>query len=98
MELIKSLNEQFKVKDPVELAFESVANPESDMARIAEHWRGLLGRHPADFGMEHPDAEPDQMGQKQLVAGIGDDLEQLEYSPEDVNRMVPQVMRMVLER
>lgn len=98
MELIKSLNEQFKVKDPVELAFESVANPESDMARIAEYWRDILVGKPEDFGIQHPNAAPDQMGEEQLQAGIGDDLEQLEYSPEEVNRMVPQVMRMILER
>ena len=97
MELIKKLNEQFKVKDPVELAFESVANPESDMARIAEYVIDFLTGKPEDFGISDL-GTPDQMGEEQLRTMIGDDLEQLEYSPEDINRMVPQVMRMVLER
>lgn len=86
MELIRKLNEQFKVKDPVELALESVANPQRDMARIADYWREKI---------EMDSTDPDE---QMLIDAIGDDLEQLEYSPEDVERMVPQVMQMVLGR
>ena len=85
MELIKSFNDKLKVKDPVELAFESVADPSTDMARIAEHWREVR----ADI--------PD-MGEEELRTNIGNDLEMLEYNPEEVEQMIPQVMKMVLER
>ena len=85
MKLIKSLNKQFTVKDPVELAFESVENSESEISRIAEYWRDMVNERP-------------EMDEQELMAGIGDDLEQLEYSPEEINRMVPKVMRMVLGR
>lgn len=83
MELIKSFNDKLKVKDPVELAFESVANPQKDMARIAEYWREAMA--------DNPDMSGDE-----LQDGIGNDLEMLEYSPEDVERMLTQVLKMVL--
>ena len=83
MELIKSLNEQFKVKDPVELAFESVENPESDMTRIADHWRDAQAKNP-------------EMSEEELQAGIGNDLEMLEYSPEEVDKMLTQVLNMIV--
>ena len=84
MNLIKEMNEQLKVKDPVELAFESVANPESDMVRIADHWRDVMAKKP-------------NLSEEELQAGVGNDLEMLEYSPEEVDQMMTQVLNMVIE-
>lgn len=97
MSLIKSFNDTLKVKDPVELALESVANPQRDIARIAEYWRDVIEGKPEDFGYNPQTGSLDQMGEEKLLASIGNDLEMLEYSPEEVNQMISQVMQMVLE-
>ena len=84
MNLIKEMNEKLKVKDPVELALESVANPKGDMARIAEYWRDALKKKP-------------DMSEEELQAGVGNDLEMLEYSPEEIDQMMTQVLNMVID-
>mgnify|MGYP005864231769 CR=1 FL=1 len=48
-----------------------------EVKRMADHWKK------AGKGMS----------KDQLIDGMGDDLEQLEYSPEEVEKMVPMVLK-----
>lgn len=50
-----------------------------ELERIAAHWR----------------EEGQDMGDDELLDAISYDLEMLEYSPEEIDMMAPQVLRMV---
>lgn len=54
-------------------------NPSEDCNRIASYWRGRAHK----------------MTDAELRSAIGTDLEQLDYSPEDVTKLVPRVMSKV---
>lgn len=52
----------------------------NEVDRIVDHWK----KDRYDF-----------MNDKQLRDAVGDDLEQLEYSPEDIAKMVPQILKKI---
>lgn len=52
---------------------------EDEMRRLADHWK----------------KEGKGMSKDQLADAIGQDLEMLEYSPEEVDKMVPRVLKMI---
>lgn len=55
------------------------ANPKEDKARIVSYWRGRAHK----------------MSDSELKSAIGNDLEQLEYSSEDIAKMLPQIIKAV---
>ncbi len=96
--LIKQLNESIREKDDYEKALEEAGiefdlgdegseemdfqnGGDDELSRIADHWR--------EQGAD--------MDDDQLRDAIGDDLEQLEYSPEEISTGIDKVMDM-LER
>lgn len=58
------------------------ANANEEMKRIAQHWRGYR----------------DKMSDPQLADAVGNDLEQLEYTPDQVEAMVPTILAMIKEQ
>lgn len=62
-----------------EMAAMHQPNVREEMQRIAEYWR------------EHGN----DMDEMQIREAIAMDLEQLEYSPQQVEEMVPQIMQML---
>jgi len=58
---------------------ESAPNPASDCKRIAAHWK----------------TKAKKMDKDELRAAIGNDLEQLEYSPTQVSKMVGKILTMI---
>jgi len=57
------------------------ANANVEMKRIADHWSNVAGKR--------------DMTDQQLNDAIGNDLEQLEYSPDQVEKMVPAIFDMI---
>jgi len=55
------------------------ANAKDEMERIALHWKGYQA----------------QMTDQQLFDAVGNDLEELEYTPEQVEKMVPAILGMI---
>lgn len=60
---------------------EMATDAEGDMQRLADHWRGVVTRR--------------HLRDQELKDEIGNDLEMLEYSPEQVAKMVQTVMHMI---
>lgn len=58
---------------------EAKANPVEDKARIVAYWRGRAHT----------------MTDSELRSKIGNDLEGLDYNPDDVAKMVPQVIKAI---
>lgn len=85
MSLIKAMNESISTleKDPVKEAVRMVENlrpsPKEEMIRIADHWK-----------VEGKALQTDELGEL-----IANDLEQLEYSPEEVNNLTLRVLKMI---
>lgn len=91
--LIKEVNKTIREKDEFELALEQSgiefsmddeqsdvsAAPNSELERIADHWR----------------EEGKDMSEDELRDAIGDELEQLEYSPEEISDGIDTVMSMI---
>ena len=90
MSLIKTLNDKLKPVDIVEQAFDNV-DKESEMRRIADHWKQELSEHPYEYGILGDGTISDR-GERNIADKIGNDLEQLEYSPEEVDQMVPHII------
>ena len=67
------------LKDVNEMAAMHQPNVKEEMHRIAEYWR----KHGYD------------MDEAQVREAVAMDLEQLEYSPQQVEEMVPQIMQML---
>lgn len=92
MKLIKDINESIRPKDEFELALEefdnadkekeqeqtdSMDSPSDEIERIINHWKG----------------KTKDMSEDQLRDAVGNDLEKLEYSPEEVEQYVPEIMK-----
>lgn len=58
---------------------EGVPDKEADCKRIANHWKKKAAK----------------MSKDELRAAIGNDLEQLEYSPSDVSKMVGKILKLI---
>lgn len=104
--LIKELNEKVREKDEFEKALEEAgiefdlgdgdteemeytnnneidtAGVDPELERIADHWR----------------EEGADMSDEELRDAIGNDLEQLEYSPEEISDGIDKVMDLMLDR
>ncbi len=82
MELLKDINNSIKIKDPVELVLEEVNSSmaKRDVERLVKYWKENMKGMSTD----------------ELREAIGDELEQLEYSPEEVEKMVPKILKMVI--
>jgi len=55
------------------------ANEQAEVQRIADHWKKYANK----------------MTDQQLADAIGNDLEQLEYTPEQVDKLVPHAIKLV---
>jgi hypothetical protein len=58
-----------------------MVNAEQEMKRLADHWKAVSQKRP--------------MRDSQLKDAIGNDLEMLEYSPEQVADMVQTILHMI---
>jgi hypothetical protein len=58
-----------------------MVNAESEMQRLADHWKQVAAKR--------------SMTDEQLRDAVGNDLEQLEYSPEQVGKMVQTILHMI---
>jgi len=85
MNMIKDMNKTLSTVelDPVAEAIKVVENlrpsPKDEMIKIADHWR----------------AEGKDMQTEEVVALITNDLEMLEYSPEEINNMTTRILKML---
>lgn len=82
MELFKKVHAQaFPETDPIEIAIAEAlrSGPKDEMIRIADHWR-TSGK----------DIETDDLAEK-----ISNDLEMLEYGPDEVAQMTTSILRLI---
>lgn len=56
-------------------------NAKAEMQRIADHWKGVIAKR--------------SVTDDQLRDAVGNDLEQLDYSPDQVDQMVQTILHMV---
>ncbi len=60
-----------------------IANAEEEMQRIADHWKTMIRNRPGAWTDD------------KIREEVGNDLEMLEYSPEQVASMVQTIMHMI---
>lgn len=68
-----------KLNDLTDVSLTEMVDADSEVKRIAAHWK----------------EQGKGMSKDDLINAIGNDLEQLEYSPEDVEKLVPRILKMV---
>lgn len=103
--LIKQLNDSIGEIDPVKKALLELGDVPSDVGMDDGTTGDFVDGEPADVSVNVDDelqriadywkSAGDALSDDELRDAVGNDLEQLEYSPEEVEQYLPQVLQMI---